>query len=380
MNPRPPAAILFPLLALAGACAASAGAQTPRPDSNTQPPATLAAAREWSTTIARHAAELLSTPATWDRTDTTGACPDTAKTFSILCALRRVSGEAMHASRERAQSAPSVRVECAFRREQTHEEGSCGAILDELPVFLVEKVPAITTGMWRPDAKPTEVWAGTMVDASGPVMQAARQTVSAITTKKYSARLIEFNNDSSTSFSDLQKFFRLLEDRLAQAQPSALIASGDSVEIAIYPGATGVIRTFGGWFQVSDFVARDSMVRFAIDTTHQVAASTLDRKIIQRADAILSSDAVWNRADNRRCPATATTWSIYCALERATIEVTGGFHHRRPALELVRVIVEDRTKGRNYDHRLMDYNNDKSTHLSDVRSLFAEALARVRDE
>jgi hypothetical protein len=368
------------LLALAGTCAANVGAQTSRPSSNTQPPTTIAAAREWSAAIARRAAELLSSPATWDRKDTTGACPDTAKTFGILCALQRASDEAMHASRDRAQSAASGRVECAFRREQTHEEGSCGAIVDELPVFLVEKVPAITTGMWRPAARPTEVWAGTMVDASAPVMQAARQTVNAISTKKYSARLIEFNNDSSTSFSDLQKFFRLLEDRLAQAQRPALVSSGDSVEIEVYPGATGVIRTFAGWFPISDFVARDSTVHFTIDTTHQIAASVLDRKIIERADAILSSDAVWNRADNRRCPATATTWSIYCALERATIEVTGGLHHRRPALELVRQIVDDRTKGRDYDHRLMDYNNDRSTHLSDVRSLFAEALARVKDE
>jgi hypothetical protein len=97
-----------------------------------------------------------------------------------------------------------------------------------------------------------------------------------------------------------------------------------------------------------------------------------------RADALLSSDSVWNRADNRKCDAAARTWSIYCALERATREVTGGFHHRRPALEVVRVIVEERTKDRNYDHRLMDYNNDASTHLADVRTLFAAALARIK--
>ena len=85
------------------------------------------------------------------------------------------------------------------------------------------------------------------------------------------------------------------------------------------------------------------------------------------------------RRNNRKCPAGATTWSIYCALEQASIEVTGGFHHRRPALELVREIVDDRTKAKtDYNHRLMDYNNDPSTHLADVRSLFAEALARIR--
>ena len=65
-------------------------------------------------------------------------------------------------------------------------------------------------------------------------------------------------------------------------------------------------------------------------------------------------------------------------MEKAEIEVTGGFHHRRPAGELVREIVDERTKARNYNHRLMDYNNDPTTKLEDVRSLFAEAMARIK--
>jgi hypothetical protein len=41
--------------------------------------------------------------------------------------------------------------------------------------------------------------------------------------------------------------------------------------------------------------------------------------------------------------------------------------------------VDTRSKDRNYSHRMMDYNNDPRTQLSDVRSLFAEAIARIRD-
>ena len=93
--------------------------------------------------------------------------------------------------------------------------------------------------------------------------------------------------------------------------------------------------------------------------------------------AILDADSVWNRSDDRRCAESARTWSIYCAVQKATIEVAGAFHHRRPAAELVRQIVEERTKDRSYEHRLMDYNNDPSTTVSDVRTLFAEALARI---
>jgi hypothetical protein len=356
-------------------CAARVTAQT----SPTQRlPSTLVGAREWSAAVAHRASELLSSPAMWDRSDTTNTCPATAKTLSLLCALQRASDEAYHSARDGAPSGVTGgRIECRLGRDGSHEEGSCGAFVGEVPVLILERVPRITSGVWRAEAQPTQVWAGTMFDAAQPAMQAARQSVSAVSSKKYASRLIGFNNDSSITFADLQRLFRIVEDRLARANPSAFIGLGDSVEVEVYPGNTGVIRTFDGWFPISRFDARDSTVRFTIDTTAGVAASPLDRKIIERANAILVSDVVWNRADNRDCPAVATTWSIYCALERATIEITGGFHHRRPALEVVREIVEDRTKDRSYHHRLMDYNNDPSTHLADVRSLFAEALSRV---
>jgi hypothetical protein len=33
---------------------------------------------------------------------------------------------------------------------------------------------------------------------------------------------------------------------------------------------------------------------------------------------------------------------------------------------------------RNYPHRLMDYNNDSTTHLNDLQGLFTETMARMR--
>jgi hypothetical protein len=229
------------LITLTSGGGASAVAQSPAGHPSASQPTTLAAAREWSIAVARRASELLSSPATWDRADTTGNCPEAAKTFSILCALRRASDEGAHAVRDAARKPQhDGRVECGLRRVETHEEGSCGALLDELPVFVIEKVSAVTTGQWRTDVRPKEVWAGTMVDASEPVMQAARQTVNAVSTKKYSARLIGYNNDSATTFADVQRFFRMAEDRLAHAEASAFIASGDSVEIEVYAGGTGV--------------------------------------------------------------------------------------------------------------------------------------------
>jgi hypothetical protein len=151
-----------------------------------------------------------------------------------------------------------------------------------------------------------------------------------------------------------------------------------TIEIEIYAGGFGVLRSLDGWYAISGFSQSAQLMRFQVDTSQEVQSSELDRDIIKRAATILSSDSVWNHgADDRNCGPASTRWSIYCAMERATAEVTGGFHHRRPALQLVRRIVEERTVGRKYRHRLMDYNNDPSTRFEDVASIFAEAIARI---
>lgn len=338
-------------------------------------PTTVAGIRSYDVTIVQRAAGLIASAAAWDR-DTVDQCPTNATKLSIRCALQIAVDEAdglMHPSGVAlANRGTGARANCTIRGE-----GACGPLFEDLPVlFDVHPTAAITTGIWRTDERPTAVWAGHMTDAVQPVMQQARRLVDSIAGKKYSARLIDFNNDSATTFATVQSFFRSLEQRIASLTTSILTDSPDDFELEVYSGGSGVIRTYSGWFAISGFAARDSTLRFQIDTSRQVPLSSIDRDIIRRADHIIASEAVWNRADNRKCPAGETTWSIYCALHDASIEVAGGFHHRRPAMELVRVIIEERTKGRNYNHRLMGYNNDPATHLADVRSLFSEALAR----
>ncbi|HEY6358526.1 MAG TPA: hypothetical protein VIX35_09800 [Vicinamibacterales bacterium] len=349
------------------------------------PPTTNAEVGRWDAGIAQRAEAMLASAAQWNRVDS-GRCRPDATTFSIRCALQRAVDDGAGVDRTPSAATagatpPPARNDCSFHRAEGGPqslEGSCGPLFDEVPVFTVSHASAVTTGVWRTDLHPSEVWAGRMSDAEGPVMDEAEEVVDLVAGKKYDARLIDYNNAPTTTFADVHAFFRALEDRLVTHGTSDLADTYDDVEIEIYAGGTGVIRTYSGWFPVSGFTAQDSRLRFQIDTAEEVPANALDREILQHAAAIITSDAVWNRADNRKCAPTATTWSIYCAEERASIDVTGGFHHRRPALELVRQLVDERSQGKSYTHRLMDYNNDSSTHLEDVRSLFAEAIARIK--
>lgn len=96
-----------------------------------------------------------------------------------------------------------------------------------------------------------------------------------------------------------------------------------------------------------------------------------DLQIVRRATEILDSPAKWNRADNRKCPAMAKTFSLYCALEKATDEVSGKFEHRGAAMQEARFVIDDVAPNReNYEHRLMAYNNDPATTFADIRRVF----------
>jgi hypothetical protein len=103
-----------------------------------------------------------------------------------------------------------------------------------------------------------------------------------------------------------------------------------------------------------------------------------DVQIAKRARQILDSPKRWNRADNRVCPAGAKTFSLYCALEKATDEISGKFEHRGAAMQEVRFVIEDVSpKGKDYDHRLMDYNNDLSTTFPDIQNVLRLLETRI---
>jgi len=105
-----------------------------------------------------------------------------------------------------------------------------------------------------------------------------------------------------------------------------------------------------------------------------------DLQIVKRALELLDSPSKWNRADNRICPAEAKTVSLYCALQMATIAVGGKAEHRGAALQEARFVIDEIAADRNYEHRLMNYNNDPTTTFADIQEVLriTESLITLR--
>jgi len=115
----------------------------------------------------------------------------------------------------------------------------------------------------------------------------------------------------------------------------------------------------------------------ADDSNVHPPVSPDDIKILQRAEQILDSPAHWNRNDNRKCPADAKIFSLYCAVERATGEISGHFAHREAAMQEVRFVIDEVAGNRHYEHRLMNYNNDRTTTLADIQHVLKVAEANI---
>ncbi|HEX8763788.1 MAG TPA: hypothetical protein VF740_01450, partial [Candidatus Acidoferrum sp.] len=103
-----------------------------------------------------------------------------------------------------------------------------------------------------------------------------------------------------------------------------------------------------------------------------------DRQILEHAQKILDSPARWDRADTRKCPTEAKTFSSYCALEKAAYELTGKFEHRGAAMQEARFVIEEVVPdGQKYNHRLMGYNNDPNTAFADIQKVLRLLHERI---
>jgi hypothetical protein len=105
-----------------------------------------------------------------------------------------------------------------------------------------------------------------------------------------------------------------------------------------------------------------------------------DLDVLRKADDILADESKWNRKCARRYAKEDKTWSLYTALYKASLDVTGKFDHRLPALEEVRKTVEGLTVDKKYQHRLMDYNNDPETKFTDIKNVLKTTIKRVADQ
>jgi len=129
-----------------------------------------------------------------------------------------------------------------------------------------------------------------------------------------------------------------------------------------------LIQSEGYSVKVEDIIENKELV---FDST--------DLRIIQKTDSILSDETKWNRDDNRYCfdDIHKGRYSLFCALYKASVDITGEYEHRRPVMQQVRFIIDKYGQDRVINHRLMDWNNHTETSFGEVKQVLKEATDSI---
>ncbi len=155
----------------------------------------------------------------------------------------------------------------------------------------------------------------------------------------------------------------------------------DPVRFELVNGSGGearIAKTPFGWFALQTERLEADTLNLTIAANRQLPPTMDDIRIIQRASVLLFDEKTWNREDNRTCPPNPQSWSLFCALNQATFEISGGIHYRQPALQMAREVLNEVGGSRLGKHRLMDYNNHPDTTLAEIQQLLQTAQARLK--
>lgn len=120
-------------------------------------------------------------------------------------------------------------------------------------------------------------------------------------------------------------------------------------------------------------------VSLVLDLGASPHATEDDIAILGTALAKLETPTQWNRKEDQSCPPGETeAMGLFCGLYTAVEQQMGRYHHRQPALEIVRSVVAERWRQRIVSHPLVDLNNHPDTKIDDLRTLLQLSLARAR--
>lgn len=110
-----------------------------------------------------------------------------------------------------------------------------------------------------------------------------------------------------------------------------------------------------------------------------IVVSQIDLDILLKTDVLLDDEALWRKDAVRVC-SESSTLNLYCVLERASIEVTGKYMHRQPALQEIRFVIDDYYRNRWSVHRLTEFNAHPDTSFNDIKFVIAKAIGTAKSK
>ena len=176
-----------------------------------------------------------------------------------------------------------------------------------------------------------------------------------------------------------------------------LSLGGTEVAFEIAPATSGsngdslVFRTGIFWLPVREWRQLDPAqvpcaacersakdVSLVLDLVNPPPPSEDDIAILRTALTRLDTLTSWNRAETQTCGRMDhANAGLFCLLYSGVEQKMGRYHHRQPALDLVRSVILERWRDRITSHPLVDFNNHPATTRVDLRVAVQAALDRA---
>ncbi len=124
------------------------------------------------------------------------------------------------------------------------------------------------------------------------------------------------------------------------------------------------------------------LISFQVDDDPEVPVTEKDLRIIAVAQKMLSEEKYWNNEDDRNCDDDLAnkSFSIYCALRIASLEVEEKYNHRNAVLQKLRHLIGERFPNKKWNHRLMDFNNMAEVTFTDIQEMLAKMETEIIQE
>ncbi|MBT8269864.1 MAG: hypothetical protein KJN59_11640 [Bacteroidia bacterium] len=120
------------------------------------------------------------------------------------------------------------------------------------------------------------------------------------------------------------------------------------------------------------------------NSEHYLVFDTADLEILQRADALLSDPSKWNKNDDQECDDDTAnkTYSLYCALVKASEEVIGSWEDEplRPASRIVLFTLGKYENRRVVRDLVEDWNNHPDTTFEELKQVLKESIDAVKNQ
>jgi hypothetical protein len=146
------------------------------------------------------------------------------------------------------------------------------------------------------------------------------------------------------------------------------------------PDPLPVMKTDVAWLLLENAVVQDLDLDFWFEFDKDAPPTVDDLEIIEGAMGILNHEIVWDRSANRRCRSGTTTWTLYCALRDATVEVTGEFHEYQPAMVITRAVIKQVFREMQFEQPIIQYNTYEDAILIEMHRLLTMATTRIRGQ